>query len=61
MDFDELDPKTKKTNAPKDLSQHSITDLEVYIAELKNEITRSESEIKKREATRLGAEALFKR
>mgnify|MGYP001254080871 CR=1 FL=1 len=60
MDWDDLDPKTKKPK-PKDLSPLGVADLQAYIADLKAEIARTELELTKRDATRAGAEAFFRK
>lgn len=60
MDWDDLDPKTKKPKL-KDLSPLGVDDLKQYIADLKAEITRTEAELVKRDATRAGAEAIFRK
>jgi uncharacterized small protein (DUF1192 family) len=59
MDTDELDP-VKKNPVKKDLSRMSVTDLKDYIAGLKAEIARTETEILKKEGARKGAEGFFK-
>jgi uncharacterized small protein (DUF1192 family) len=60
MDESELEPR-RKPSQPRDLSLMGITELEAYIAELENEITRVRAEIAAKLGQRRGAEALFKR
>ena len=60
MDESELEPR-RKPATPKDLSLLGIAELEAYIAELENEITRVRAEITAKLGQRRGAEALFKR
>lgn len=60
MDESELEPRHKPAQ-PKDLSLLGIAELEAYIAELENEITRVRAEIAAKLGQRRGAEALFKR
>ena len=60
MDEEELEPRRKATQA-RDLSLMGIAELEAYIVELENEITRVRAEITARLGQRRGAEALFKR
>lgn len=59
MDWDELEPK-KKPQA-KDLSPLGVKELTAYIAELKTEIERAETEIAKRGSTKDAAEAFFRK
>ena len=60
MDEAELEPRRKPAQ-PKDLSLMGVAELEVYIAELENEIARVRVEITAKLGQRRGAEALFKR
>ena len=60
MDEEELEPRRKATQ-PRDLSLMGIAELEVYIAELENEIARVRAEVTAKLGQRRGAEALFKR
>ncbi len=60
MDEAELEPRRKPAQ-PKDLSLMGVAELEAYIAELENEITRVRAEIAAKLGQRRGAEALFKR
>jgi uncharacterized small protein (DUF1192 family) len=60
MDESELEPR-RKPSQPRDLSLMGIAELEAYIAELENEITRVRAEIAAKLGQRRGAEALFKR
>jgi uncharacterized small protein (DUF1192 family) len=57
---DDLEPRTRKPK-PKDLSVLGVAELEDYIAALKAEIIRAESEIAARQKQKSGAESLFKR
>lgn len=60
MDWNELEPRTKKPQ-PKDLGPLGIEELKAYISELQSEITRAEAAIAARESHRSGVEALFKK
>jgi uncharacterized small protein (DUF1192 family) len=60
MHESELEPR-RKPSQPRDLSLMGIAELEAYIAELENEITRVRAEIAAKLGQRRGAEALFKR
>jgi uncharacterized small protein (DUF1192 family) len=60
MDDEDLAPRKAKP-APKNLDPMSIEELGDYIAELKAEITRVESEITKKKKVRDGAAALFRK
>ena len=60
MDELELEPR-RNPSQPKDLSLLGIAELEAYIAELENEITRVRADITAKLGQRRGAEALFKR
>lgn len=60
MDWDELEPK-KKPQQAKDLSLMGVKELEEYIATLKAEITRAETEVSKRGSTKDAAEAFFRK
>jgi uncharacterized small protein (DUF1192 family) len=59
MDFEELDPKTKKPQ-PRNLQPMSIAELGAYIETLKAEIARVEAEIAAKKAQQTGAASLFK-
>jgi len=59
MDADDLDP-VKKKPVKKDLSRMSIGDLNAYISELREEISRTEGEIARKEKARAGADSFFK-
>ena len=56
---DETDPKTKKAK-PRLLDKMSIEELRAYVSDLKNEITRVEQEISKREKHKDAMSSLFK-
>ena len=58
MDEDSLDKKEIKQKL--DLEPMSIEELLQYIAELKKEISRIESEIAKKMIHRVGVESIFK-
>ena len=59
MDTDDLEP-VKKRVAKKDFERMSITDLHEYIVELRAEIERAETAIKRKDKARQGAESVFK-
>ncbi len=60
MDEEDLLPRQKRP-AKKDLTPLSIAELEAYIVELEEEITRARAEIAAKRKQRGGAESLFKR
>jgi len=60
MDWDDLDPKTKKPK-PRNLDDVSVDALHEYIADLEAEIERVKGEIAKKKAAIAGAEAFFKK
>lgn len=55
---DDLDPRTKK-KVLKSLDNYSVSELEEYITNLKNEITRAESEIARKKAHKDAVSSLF--
>lgn len=57
---EELDPKTKKPKL-RDLSTLSVDELENYIAAMRAEIVRVESEIARKKAHLGAADQLFKK
>lgn len=57
---DDLDPKTKRLK-PRSLDNLSIDDLVNYIVDLKNEITRVEADIAKKQAHKDAVSSLFKK
>lgn len=59
MDWDELEPKKKPK--PRDLSVLGVSELNDYIGELREEITRAEAEIVKRGSHKDAAEAFFRK
>ena len=60
--MEDEEPRPKPSAGPgRDLRSLSVADLEAYIAQLKAEIQRVESEIAKRHDVRSAAEALFKK
>lgn len=56
---DDLDPKHGPKKA-KDLSKHSIDELDAYVAALRAEIARAEDEKKKKQSHMNAAATLFK-
>ena len=59
--FDEdLPRKRPESEFPRKLDNMSVSDLEEYVVELKEEITRVEEEIKKKKASQEAASAFFK-
>jgi uncharacterized small protein (DUF1192 family) len=60
MDEDDLLP-LRKPPLKRDLTPMAIAELEAYIAELEEEITRARAEIAAKRKHRGGAEGLFKR
>jgi uncharacterized small protein (DUF1192 family) len=57
---DDFDPKTKKLK-PRVLDLLSVDELKIYIEDLKNEITRAEADIAKKEKSKAAADSLFKK
>jgi uncharacterized small protein (DUF1192 family) len=60
MDEEELEPR-RKTPKLRDLGPMAIAELESYIVELEQEISRARNEIAAKRKQRGGAESLFKR
>jgi uncharacterized small protein (DUF1192 family) len=60
MDADDLEPRNKP-KALRNLDPMSIEELNGYIAELEAEIVRTREAIGRKQASRAGAEAFFKR
>ena len=60
MDADDLEPRNKP-KAPRNLDPMSVDELNGYIAELEGEIARTRQAIARKQASRAGAEAFFKR
>ncbi|CAA7615080.1 DUF1192 domain-containing protein [Magnetospirillum sp. UT-4] len=60
MDWDDLDPKTKKP-APRVLDTMGIEELEAYIADLEAEITRVRAAIAAKRSARAGADSVFRK
>lgn len=60
MDWDDLDPKTRKPK-PRNLDPLSIEELEAYIGDLEAEIERVRAEIARKEKVRTGADAFFRK
>ena len=56
---DDLEPQ-KQPKKPRDLSNMSISELEDYIAAMKEEIVRVEDDIKKKKAHQDAAASVFK-
>ncbi len=61
IDDDDEKPKKPRGLEPRVLDRLSIEELEAYIGELKAEIARTEADITRKRAVRLGAEAFFKK
>ena len=59
MDFDELEPRKKKS-APKDLDALGVEQLEEYLAELDAETARVRAKIAEKKDYLAGAQAFFK-
>lgn len=55
---DENDPKTKKAR-PRVLDNMSVADLKEYLHQLRDEITRVETDIQKKEKHKASVDALF--
>jgi uncharacterized small protein (DUF1192 family) len=60
MTFEDLEPKNV-TRKPVDLSTWNIEDLELYIENMKTEISRAEAMIAEKQSVSSAAESLFKR
>ncbi len=58
--FDDDFEPIKKTPKLKDLEPMSVSELELYISDMKQEILRVESEIEKKKAHRESVSSLFK-
>ena len=58
--FEEELPKKKEAPAPRNLERLSVSELHEYIVWLKDEIARSEDDIKRKEAANNAANAFFK-
>ena len=58
--FDEELPVKKDESVARNLDSLSIDELEDYIAELKGEITRCETEIEKKKSVQEAADSVFK-
>lgn len=58
--FDEELP-LKKAAAPKNLEPMSVDELSAYIADLRDEIARVETEIAKKQAHKSAADSFFKK
>lgn len=56
---DDTDPKTKKQKL-RTLDNMSVPELRAYVVQLKEEITRVEADIAKKEKHRAAADTLFK-
>lgn len=55
---DDTDPKTKKQK-PRVLDNMSVPELKEYVLQLKEEITRAEADIQKKEKHKAAVESLF--
>jgi len=61
MSFDDdIDPKTKR-HKPRLLDNLSVPDLKAYIDQLREEITRVEAEVTRKEKHLSAADALFRK
>lgn len=58
--FDDLPQKKKTSEFPRDLENMSVTEIEEYITEMKDEIARAESDINKKQASMNAADSFFK-
>ncbi|MFK7840326.1 MAG: DUF1192 family protein [Bdellovibrionales bacterium] len=58
--FDDLPVKKITEDFPRDLENMSIDDLQGYIVDLKEEITRAESDIQSKKASQEAAASVFK-
>lgn len=58
--MDEDSPEKKEIKRKLDLEPMSIEELSNYIAEMKEEISRVESEISKKKSHRAGVESIFR-
>lgn len=58
--FDDLPQKKKTSEFPRDLENMSVTEIEEYISEMKDEIARAESDINKKQASMNAADSFFK-
>jgi uncharacterized small protein (DUF1192 family) len=61
MDEEDLEPKKPKGLQARVLDTLSIDELEAYIGELKEEISRCEADIARKRDVRAGAEQFFKK
>jgi uncharacterized small protein (DUF1192 family) len=60
MDTDDLEPRTKKPQK-RNLEPLGVAELEAYIGELRDEITRVEADIQRKKKHLSAAEGLFKK
>ena len=58
--FDEELPKPKTSEFPRNLGNMSVSELEYYIAELKEEIGKVEGDMAKKKASADAADSVFK-
>jgi len=58
--FDDLPQKKVTADFPRDLTEMSINDLELYISELQSEISRVQTDIAGKKASQEAAAAAFK-
>lgn len=58
--FDEELPKKQTADFPRNLETMSVAELNDYIADLKDEITRVEADIAKKKASQDAAASIFK-
>ncbi|MEM7650661.1 MAG: DUF1192 domain-containing protein [Pseudomonadota bacterium] len=58
--FDDDLPKPKTAEFPRNMDNMSVSELEEYIGELKEEITKAENDITKKKASQDAAASVFK-
>lgn len=58
--FDDDLPKPKTSEFPRNLDGMSVSELEEYVAELKEEITRVQADMAKKQASSAAADSFFK-
>ena len=58
--FDDDLPKPKTAEFPRDMTNMSVSELEDYLSDLKEEITKAESDIAKKKASEEAAASIFK-
>ena len=60
MMFDEEIPKSKTAEFPRNMDDMSISELEAYISDLKEEISKAQGDIAKKKASQDAAASIFK-